>query len=97
VTITKNLKQGLVIVPVLQAWLSCNGYRTPIGLAFSLIKKGRTGEFTGVGNTVIEVESLDSLTGGSTCTAVDYTPGGKMSGFEKWSRRVPGRQAEGIS
>jgi hypothetical protein len=57
----------------------------PIGLAFSLIKKGATGEFAGVGSTGIEVEVLDSGTNERIGAAVDYKPGGKMSGFEKWS------------
>lgn len=57
----------------------------PIGLAFSLLKKGATGEFTGVGSTGIEVEFLDSITNERIAAAVDYKPGGKMSGFAKWS------------
>ena len=57
----------------------------PVGLAFSLVKKGATGEYTGVGSTGIEVEVLDSLTNERIGAAVDYKPGGKMSGFEKWS------------
>lgn len=57
----------------------------PIGLAFSLLKKGATGEFTGVGSTGIEVEFLDSLTNERVAAAVDYKHGGKMSGFAKWS------------
>ena len=57
----------------------------PVGLAFSLVKKGATGEFAGVGSTGIEVEILDSLTQERIAAAVDYKPGGKMSGFEKWS------------
>lgn len=57
----------------------------PVGLAFSLIKKGATGEYTGVGSTGIEVEFLDSLTNERIGAAVDYKPGGKLSGFAKWS------------
>jgi hypothetical protein len=57
----------------------------PVGLAFSLIKKGATGEFAGVGSTGIEVEVLDSVTNERIGAAVDYKPGGKMSGFAKWS------------
>lgn len=57
----------------------------PVGLAFSLIKKGATGEFAGVGSTGIEVELLDSLSNERIGAAVDYRPGGKMSGFAKWS------------
>ena len=57
----------------------------PVGLAFSFIKKGATGEYAGVGNTGIEVEFLDSLTNERIGAVVDYKPGGKMSGFAKWS------------
>ncbi len=57
----------------------------PIGLAFSLLKKGATGEFTGVGSTGIEAEFLDSLTNERLAAAVDYKHGGKMSGFARWS------------
>jgi len=57
----------------------------PVGLALSFIKKGTTGEFAGVGSTGIEVELLDSVTNERIGAAVDYKPGGKMSGFAKWS------------
>jgi hypothetical protein len=57
----------------------------PVGLAFSFIKKGATGEYAGVGSTGIEVEVLDSVTNERIGAAVDYKPGGKMSGFAKWS------------
>jgi hypothetical protein len=57
----------------------------PIGLALSFIKKGISGEYTGVGSTGIEVEFLDSLTNERIGAAVDYKPGGKLSGFSKWS------------
>ena len=57
----------------------------PVGLAFSLLKKGAAGEYSGVGSTGIEVEFLDSLTNERIGAAVDYKPGGKMSGFAKWS------------
>lgn len=57
----------------------------PVGLALSFLKKGATGEFAGVGSTGIEAELLDSLTNERIGAAVDYKPGGKMSGFAKWS------------
>jgi hypothetical protein len=57
----------------------------PVGLALSFIKKGTTGEFAGVGSTGIEAEILDSLTNEQIGAAVDYKPGGKMSGFARWS------------
>jgi len=57
----------------------------PVGLAFSLLKKGAAGEYSGVGSTGIEVEFLDSLTNERIGAAVDHKPGGKMSGFAKWS------------
>lgn len=57
----------------------------PMGLALSVVKKGVSGEFTGVGSTGIEVEFLDSLTNERIGAAVDFKPGGKLSGFAKWS------------
>ncbi|MDA8239349.1 MAG: DUF3313 domain-containing protein [Nitrospiraceae bacterium] len=57
----------------------------PMGLALSFVKKGVTGEYTGVGSTGIEVEFLDSLANERIGAAVDYKPGGKLSGFAKWS------------
>ena len=57
----------------------------PIGLALSFVKKGVTGEYTGVGSTGIEAEFLDSLTNERIAAAVDEQAGGKLSGFEKWS------------
>jgi hypothetical protein len=57
----------------------------PVGLALSFVKKGVTGEYTGVGSTGMEAEILDSLTNERIGAAVDYKPGGKMSGFAKWS------------
>lgn len=57
----------------------------PVGLALSFVKKGVTGEYTGVGSTGVEVEFLDSLTNERIAAAVDEKPGGKLSGFAKWS------------
>jgi len=57
----------------------------PIGLAVSLVKKGATGEYSGIGSTGIEVEFLDSLTNERIGAAVDYQAGGKFAGSSKWS------------
>lgn len=57
----------------------------PVGLALSFIRKGVSGEYTGVGSTGIEAEILDSLTNDRIAAAVDYKPGGKLAGFKKWS------------
>lgn len=56
----------------------------PVGLAISLIKRGATGEYTGVGSTGIEAEFLDSLSNERVAAVVDQQAGGKMSGFAKW-------------
>jgi len=57
----------------------------PVGLALSFVKKGVTGEYTGVGSTGIEAEFLDSLSNERIAAAVDEQAGGKLSGFERWS------------
>lgn len=57
----------------------------PIGLAVSLVSKGVTGEYTGVGSTGMEVEFLDSLTNERIGAAVDFHAGGKFEGSKKWS------------
>jgi len=56
----------------------------PTGLAISAIKKGITGEYTGVGNTSMEVEFLDSQTNERLAAGIDTYPGSKISGFTKW-------------
>jgi hypothetical protein len=69
----------------------------PVGLAVSLVKKGATGEYVGIGNASMEVEFLDSVSGERIAAAVDTAPGGKFdvgkyspakSAFEFWAKRV---------
>jgi hypothetical protein len=70
----------------------------PIGLAVSIIKKGATGEHTGVGSASMEMEALDSMTNTRIAAAVDHHAGGKLSGytktgsakdaFEFWAKRL---------
>lgn len=69
----------------------------PVGLAVSLIKKGATGEYTGIGSASTEVEFLDSMTNERVAVAIDRAPGGKMdigelspveSAFEYWAGRL---------
>lgn len=57
---------------------------TPIGLGLSLLKKGATGSYPGVGNTGIEAELLDSLTNERVGAAVDRKSGSKLSGTTRW-------------
>jgi len=57
----------------------------PVGLALSFVRKGATGEYTGVGSTGMEVEFLDSVTGERIAAGADEYPGGKMSGFSRWN------------
>ena len=56
----------------------------PVGLALSVVKKGVTGEHTGVGETGMEIEFLDSQTNERLVAAVDEHPGGKLKGMTKW-------------
>jgi hypothetical protein len=56
----------------------------PVGLALSTIKKGVTGQHTGVGKATLEVEILDSLTNERIAAAIDTKAGGKLSGVTKW-------------
>lgn len=69
----------------------------PVGLAVSLIKKGVTGEYTGIGSASAEVEFLDSLTNERLAVGIDKAPGGKLdvgelspveSAFEYWAGRL---------
>ena len=55
----------------------------PIGLAVSLVKKGTTGEHTGVGSASMEAELLDSLTNERIGAAIDTESGGKFDGLSK--------------
>jgi predicted small secreted protein len=57
---------------------------TPIGLGLSLLKKGATGSYPGVGKTGMEAELLDSLTNEQVGAAVDRKGGSKLSGTTRW-------------
>jgi hypothetical protein len=56
----------------------------PIGLGVSMIKKAVTGKHTGVGETSMEMEVIDSLTNERIAAAIDEYSGGKLSGLKKW-------------
>ena len=56
----------------------------PIGLGLSMLKKAVTGKHTGVGETSMEMEILDSLTNERVAAAIDQYSGGKLSGMKKW-------------
>jgi hypothetical protein len=56
----------------------------PIGLGLSVVKKAVTGKHTGVGETSMEMEVLDSVTNERIAAAVDDYSGKKISGLTKW-------------
>ena len=56
----------------------------PIGLGVSFVKKAVTGKHTGVGETSMEMEVVDSLTNERFAAAIDEYSGGKLSGLKKW-------------
>ncbi len=56
----------------------------PIGLGVSMLKKGLTGEHTGVGETGMEMEVLDSSTNDRLAAAIHSQAGSKLSGVKKW-------------
>ena len=69
----------------------------PVGLAFSLVKKGASGGYTGIGSASMEAEFLDSLTNERIGAAIDKAPGGKLDvgkftpakeAFEFWAKRL---------
>jgi hypothetical protein len=69
----------------------------PVGLALSLVKKGVTGEYTGIGSATMEAEFLDSVSNERIGAAIDKKPGGKMdvgklspakAAFEFWAKRL---------
>ncbi len=76
----------------------------PQALVVSYIKKGVTGEHTGVGSATMEMEVLDSMTNDRLATAVDTRSGGKLAGwskygavkeaFEFWAKRLKKRLDE---
>jgi hypothetical protein len=57
---------------------------SPLGMAFSLVKKGVTGSWTGAGATSAELETLDSLSGDVIAVAVDEKTAGYTERFSKW-------------
>ncbi|KJS29136.1 MAG: hypothetical protein VR64_21560 [Desulfatitalea sp. BRH_c12] len=69
----------------------------PVGLAVSLVKRGATGQYTGIGSASMEVEFLDSLSNERIAAGVDKAPGGKFdvgklspakAAFEFWAKRL---------
>jgi hypothetical protein len=56
----------------------------PIGLAFSLVKKGATGSYSGSGTTSAELEMLDTTTNQPIAAAVDEQSAGFTDRFSKW-------------
>jgi len=56
----------------------------PIGLAFSLVKKGATGSWSGSGATSAELEALDSTTNEPILAAVDERSASFGDRFSKW-------------
>ena len=69
----------------------------PVGLAASLVKKGTTGEYLGVGSATMEAEFLDSESNERIGAVIDKDPGGKLdvgklaparSAFKFWAERL---------
>ena len=69
----------------------------PVGLAVSLVRKGATGSYTGVGSASMEVEFLDSMTNERIAAGIDTAPGGKLdigklspakAAFKFWAKRL---------
>jgi hypothetical protein len=69
----------------------------PVGLAVSLVKKGVTGGYTGIGSASMEAEFLDSVSNERIGAAIDKNPGGKIdvgklspakAAFEFWAKRL---------
>lgn len=56
----------------------------PVGIAFSLVKKGVTGSWSGSGATSAEMEVLDSLTNDAIGLAVDDRTAGYTERFSRW-------------
>jgi len=57
---------------------------SPLGMAFSLVKKGVTGSWTGAGATSAELETLDSLSEDVIAVAIDERAAGYTERFSKW-------------
>jgi hypothetical protein len=79
----------------------------PVGLAFSILKKGVTGAAAGVGKVTAEAEVLDSLTNEVLAACVDFKAGNKYRvdqaaskwgylrvAIEGWAKRLRDRLAE---
>lgn len=69
----------------------------PIGLGLSMVKKGATGEFLGIGNAAMEGEIIDSTSNERIAAVIDKNPGGKLdigklspakSAFKFWAKRL---------
>ncbi len=56
----------------------------PIGLGLSFIKKAVTGKHSGVGETGMEMEAVDSMTNERIAAGIDTHSGSKLSGLKKW-------------
>jgi hypothetical protein len=56
----------------------------PVGIAFSVVKKGVTGSWSGSGATSAEMEIRDSLTNDVIGAAVDDRTAGYTERFSKW-------------
>lgn len=57
---------------------------SPMGMVFSLVKKGATGSWSGAGATAAELETLDSLSGDVIAAAFDERTAGYTERFSKW-------------
>ncbi len=56
----------------------------PIGLAFSLVRKGATGSYSGAGTTSAELEFLDTTASQPIAAAVDEQSASFGDRFKKW-------------
>lgn len=69
----------------------------PVGLAASVVEKGVTGDYMGIGSASAEVEMLDSMTNERIAAGVDKYSGGKLdvgkmspakAAFEYWAKML---------
>ena len=69
----------------------------PVGLAVSVVKRGATGEYMGIGSASCEVEFLDSLSNERIAVGIDKYEGGKLdigklspakAAFHYWGERL---------
>jgi hypothetical protein len=56
----------------------------PVGIAFSIVKKGATGSWSGSGATSVEMKVLDSTTNDVIIAAVDERSASYTERFSKW-------------